>query len=251
MAKKKKKVDEQLMLDGVIPPGPSFEAKKTKEEIIEADPNQITFDEFIEDSILEKETVNELMKEAVASEQKHTKKKSSITNLIFLAINIIFMVFIVKNLLDSAGGSSPVEVFKEQGDKMWWLLVGIGLLILFFVCETFLFYTLIKSTTGKRKFFLSYRLASIGKYYDFITPTQIGGQPSQIIRLTKSGIGAGLATSIPIIKLIVYNFVYTIICVISFFVIIPLIPIKVGFQTFLMTLIKINSCFLLFILYYR
>ena len=58
MAKKKKKVDEQLMLDGVIPPGPSFEAKKTKEEIIEADPNQITFDEFIEDSILEKETVN-------------------------------------------------------------------------------------------------------------------------------------------------------------------------------------------------
>lgn len=258
MAKKKKKVEEQLMLDGVTPPS-SFVEQKDIIEPEEIDPNQITFDEFVDESILEKDTVHALMKEAVASEQKTTKKKSSITSLIFLILNIVFMVFIVKNLLDSASGNTSLSaVFQAQGNRMWWLLAGLGLLILFFVCETLLFFALIKSTTGKNRLGLAYRLASVGKYYDFITPTQLGGQPSQIIRLTKSGVGAGLATSIPIIKLIVYNFVYTIICILMYVFVLPLIPISGGLQAFLMTLIKVVgaiglivtaiSCFLYFII---
>ena len=96
---------------------------KEQQKPEEVDPNQITLGEFVDDdSILEKETVHELMKEAVASEQKTTKKKSFITNLIFLAINIVLMVFIVKNLLESANGSNPLDVFVEQGPRMWWLL---------------------------------------------------------------------------------------------------------------------------------
>lgn len=259
MARNKKKIEEQLMIDGVTPPKVFSEENKETVKSVELDPNQISLDDFLDESILEKETVNALMKEAVASEQKTSKKKSLITNLIFLAINIIFMVVIVKNLLDSASGSTNlVEVFKAQGDRMWWLLVGFGLLILFFICETLLFYSLIKGTTGKGRLGLAYRIASVGKYYDFLTPTQIGGQPSQIIRLTKSGVGAGLATSIPIIKLIVYNFVYTIISIIMFIVVVPQIPVAGSLQAFLMTLIKIVgaiglivtviSCFLYFII---
>lgn len=259
MAKKKKKVEEQLMLDGVIPPKPFSNEEVSQGQENLYDPNQITIDDFAEESILEKDTVNALMKEAVASEQKTSKKKSLITSLIFLAINIIFMVFIVKNLLDSASGSTNfTEVFKAQGARMWWLVVGLGLLVLFFVCDTLLFFSLIKSTTGKNRLGLAYRVSCIGKYYDFLTPTQIGGQPSQILRLTKSGVGAGLATSIPIIKLIVYNFVYTIISIVMFTFVVPLIPVSGSLQAFLMTLIKIVgaiglivtviSCFLYFII---
>lgn len=259
MAKKKKKVEEQLMLDGVTPPRPFSSDEISQEQATLYDPNQISLDDFSGDSILEKETVNALMKEAVASEQKTSKKKSLITNLLFLTINIVFMVFIVKNLLDSASGSTNfVEVFKTQGSRMWWLVVGFGLLVLFFICDTLLFFSLIKSTTGKNRLGLAYRVSCVGKYYDFLTPTQIGGQPSQILRLTKSGVGAGLATSIPIIKLIVYNFVYTIISIIMFTFVVPLIPVSGSLQAFLMTLIKIVgaiglivtviSCFLYFII---
>lgn len=254
MAKKK---DEQIIMDGVKPP--VFAEQKTSEKVTEPqiDPNQVTIDDFIGESILERDTVNTLLSEAVESQEKPKKKKRTITNLIFLAINIILMVFIVKNLLDSATGSL-VDVFIEQGKRMWWLAVGLGLLILFYFCETFFFYALIKKTTGKRKFFLSYRLASVGKYYDFITPTQLGGQPSQIIRLTQSGISAGLSTSIPIIKLIVYNFVYTFISLVLYVFVVPLIPTVGGLQTFLMAIIRILgavgltvtiiSCFLYFII---
>ncbi len=254
MAKKK---SEQIIMDGVEPP--VFVEQKNKEVIAEPqiDPNQITIDDIIGETILETETVHKLMSEAVESQEKPKKKKRIITNLIFLAINIVLMMFIVKNLLDSATGSF-VDVAATQGNRLWWLAGGFGLLILFFLCETFFFYALIKKTTGKRKFFLSYRLASVGKYYDAITPTQIGGQPSQIIRLTKSGVSAGLSTSVPIIKLIVYNFVFTITCVLLYFFAVPLIPISGGLQTFLMAIIRILgaigliviviSCFLYFII---
>lgn len=259
MAKNEKKIEEQLILDGVTPPSVSTEENVINKQSFEPDPNQISLNDFVDDGILEKETVNALMQEAVASEQKTTKKKSAITNTIFLIINIVFMAFIIKNLLDSASGSTNLsEVFKTQGTKMWWLLGGVGLLVLFFICETLLFFSLIKSTTGKNRLGLAYRVASIGKYYDFLTPTQIGGQPSQILRLTKSGVGAGLATSIPIIKLIVYNFVYTIISIVMFVFVVPLIPVSGSLQVFLMTLIKIVgaiglivtviSCFLYFII---
>ena len=258
MAKKKKKVDEQLILEGVTPPNVSRAEKAEESKVEEIDPNQITLDDFIDDSILEKETVQELMKEAVASEQKQTKKKSFITNIFFLAINVVYLAFIVKNLLNSANDSNLSSVIQEQGTKLWWLMGGLGLLILFFVCETFLYFALIKSTTGKNRLFLSYRIASVGKYYDFITPTQMGGQPSQILRLTKSGMSAGLSTSIPIIKLIVYNFVYTFISVISMIFIVPKIPVSGSGQAFLMSLVRIFgaiglivtvfSCFLYFII---
>ncbi len=228
------------MMDGVPAPKVSSVPEEQTEEPKEVvDENQITLDDYLGESILEKETVDSLMKEAVETEKKSKKKKNIITNVIFFAINIILMIFIVKNLLDSTHGTNFGDVAKAQGTRMWWIAGAFALLVLYFICETLLFYFLIKKTTGKRKLFLSYRLASVGKYYDCVTPTQLGGQPSQIIRLTRSGMGAGLSTSIPIIKLIVYNFVYTALAIFLYFFAVPLIPTSGSLQTFLMAFIKI------------
>ena len=235
------------MLEGTTPPESPIEQNDTDAQevaqdlVMQIDQNQTSIDDFIGDSILEKQTVQELMKEAAETEQKPKKKKTAITSIIFLAINIIFMIFIVRNLISSANATDFASVVAAQGDRLWWLVAGVGLLILFFACETFLFYDLIKKTTGKRRLFLSYRLASVGKYYDFITPTQLGGQPSQILRLSKSGVSAGVATSIPIIKLIVYSFVYTIISIILYIFAVPLIPTSSSLQGLLMLFIKVGA----------
>ena len=230
------------MIKGVDKPQ-DFSVQKNESKIEEnklnIDENQIKIDDVIGESILERETVNALMKEASETEHKTKKKKTAITSTIFLLINIVLMSFIVKNLLDSTNNTDFYSVAQLQGDRLWWLAAGFGLIILFFLADTLLFYFLIKKTTGKRKPFLAYRLSSVGKYYDFITPTQVGGQPSQILRLTRSGVGAGLATSIPIIKLIVYSLTSTVISAILYFFAVPLIPTTGGLQTFLMALIKI------------
>jgi len=238
---KQKKQQEQLILDGVKAPQESSVAQKLPDETqqILQDNNQISIEDIYGDSILEKEIVVDLLKEAHESEQKTKKKKTAITGLIFLAINILLLAFIVKNLITSTDVSNYDAVAQVQGTRLWWIAGGFGFLALYFLCETLLFYFLIKRTTGKRKLFLSYRLAAVGKYYDFLTPTQVGGQPSQILRLTRSGIGAGLATSIPIIKLIVYSFVYTIVAVLLYFFGLPLVTTAGSLQAFLMALIKI------------
>lgn len=245
MARKKKQ--EQLMLDGTEPSKLSSEelqeTAKTDDSLeelaMQIDENQTSIDDFIGDSILEKQTVQELMKEAAETEEKPKKKKVAITSVIFFIINVVFMIFVVRNLVSSTSVTDFASVVSLQGNRLWWLLAGLGLLIIFFLCETLLFYDLIKKTTGKRRFFLSYRLASVGKYYDFITPTQLGGQPSQILRLSRSGVSAGIATSIPIIKLIVYSFVYTIISIVLYFFAVPLIPTAGSLQGLLMMLIKV------------
>lgn len=238
---KRKKQDEQLILDGVSAPQESSFAQDVspQEPAEQTDQNQLSLNDISGDSILEKEIVADLLKEAQESEQKTKKKKTAITSLIFLGINILLMAFIVRNLIASTDVSNFDAVAAAQGSRLWWIAGGFGFLGLYFACQTLLFYFLIKKTTGKRKLFLSYRVASVGKYYDFLTPTQLGGQPSQILRLTKSGIGAGLATSIPIIKLIVYSFVYTIIAAVLYFFGLPLVTTAGSLQAFLMALIKI------------
>lgn len=240
---KKIKESEQLGMEGVKPPKP---AKNADEQLkveaprpSEPDPNQVSIDEFVEGSILQTETVKKLMAEAAETEKQTKKKKSAITSIIFLIINLALMIFIVRNLVSSAGDIGIKEVFMLQGKRMWWLAAGVGLLLVWFIIEIATVNLYLRKTSGKGNLWLSYRLASVGKYYDFITPTQLGGQPSQILRLTKSGVGAGIATSIPIIKLIVYNFVYTVVAILLYFFAFPLIPVSGSFQGLLMAFIRI------------
>jgi len=166
----------------------------------------------------DEEVIEGRLEEAKEAETPKKKKKSRIVNTIFLIINICLMVFIVNGFLGSLGdGADLVTVLQKQGDRLWWLAIGLVLYIVFILGETCVFSSLIKGTTGKRRPYLSYRVATIGKYYDNITPFSVGGQPFQIVTLTKDGLSAGISTSLPIIKLIVYNIVYTIV-ILTFFI---------------------------------
>ena len=184
------------------------------------------------------EIINERLEEAKQAQSPKKKIKSRVTNAIFLLINIVLMFFIVKGFLSSLGDDLDLgKILAEQGNKLWWLAVGVLIYIIFIATEAGMFSTMIKSTTGKARPYLSYRVATIGKYYDFITPMSVGGQPFQIVALTKAGLGAGISTSLPIIKIIVWNLVYTIIILLSF---VFGIPLSIGgldeFSKFLMIL---------------
>ena len=67
---------------------------------------------------------------------------------------------------------------------------------------------LIKSSTKKKRPFLAYKVAAIGRYYDYVTPFASGGQPFQIYYLTNRGVKASSAISIPLAKYIVQQIVF-------------------------------------------
>jgi len=235
---KKKGENEQIIMDGVAPAKQGAFSEDGKLEEINVSEGQISMFEDIDDSMIDKSLVEARLKEALEKEKPKSKKKSLITNLIFLAINILVMFFIIRTCMGETKGVPLKEIIKNQGNKLWWLLGGVGLFVLMFFCDAMMFYCLIKKSTGKRRLGLAYKVSTVGKYFDAITPFSVGGQPSQIINLTRAGVSPGVATSIPIIKLIIYNIVYTLVILGFLLFGIPFLPVESNLVEFFKIFLK-------------
>jgi len=160
----------------------------------------------------------EKLSEVMSSQKPKNKKKSTIVTIILLLINIGFMIFIVSGLVNKVGEQNFFEYIKSQGSRLWWLVGGVVCYALYMFSQTIMFHTLVKSITGKSQWKLSYNVGVTGKYYDNVTPFAIGGQPMQIVTLSKSGISPGAATSIPLIKMLINGLVSTLLALLFFIV---------------------------------
>lgn len=201
---------------------------------------QISIDQLlVRDSIIDTEAATVRLEEANETKEPKKKKKSFIWNLIFFIINIVFMFFVVRALINETSGASLGEILAQQGNKLYWLLGALACFIGFYVVNTLSMSVFLKSTTGKRRFWLSLKVTILGKYYDDITPMAAGGQPSQILNLIKGGVTPGVATSIPIIKMIISQLVRWFLIVIIYIFLVPLIPAESGLMNLLIVLLKI------------
>lgn len=188
------------------------------DEQLESNEAQINLEEQIE---IPEEIAEEKLIEVLDSQKPQKRKKSTIISLILLLVNIVFMVFIVKGLIGNIGEQSFSEYVKMQGSTLWWLAGGVACYILYMLSQTIMFHALIKDLTGKSKWGLSYNVGITGKYYDNITPFAVGGQPLQIVELSKTGISPGVSTSIPLMKMIINSMTSAILGLIFFIVGIP------------------------------
>lgn len=190
---------------------------------------------------LSQDAVDEKLKQAMETQSPKKRRRSIIINLCLLLVNIVFMSFIVKKLIDSTVGSGQdmMQSLLSHGSRLWWLAGGLGVYLLYILAQTLMYQVLIKDLTGKRRIWLSYDVAILGKYYDNITPFAVGGQPMQIVRLATNGISAGTSTSIPIIKMMINNLVNMLLAL-GFFVFgLPKLPTTEGFNDILLVLLEI------------
>lgn len=236
---KKQDENEQLHIEGVEVNTKSQPAPEEKEETtFSVSEGQISlFEDVAKDAMIDEELAREKLQEAIETEKPKKKRKSVITNLIFLAINICVLAIIINSCVKETGDIGGA--LAAQGKRLWWLMGGLALFFLVFFADSMIFFFLIKKSTGKKKFFTAYKVSAVGKYFDAITPFSVGGQPSQILNLTRAGISPGIATSIPIIKLIIYDIVYTIILILFFIFGVPFLPVGSGLNEFLLILFKI------------
>ena len=178
---------------------------------------QETVQETVQELDISKEYAEEKVKQALESQSPKRKRRSTIINLCLLLVNIVFMFFIVKGLISNLGDENISTVISQQGKKLWWLVGGLCMYVVYMLVQVLMYFVLIKDITGKKRMGLAYDVAVIGKYYDNITPFAVGGQPMQIVRLAKSGISAGTSTSIPIIKMM-FNSAMNVIVAAIFFI---------------------------------
>ena len=150
-------------------------------------------------------------KKVLTPEQKEKKKakKRKITNLLFFLLNIVILSIVL--IVSFAGQDDKSQVLAPTIDWKW-IGVLIAIVALTLIVESTKYFILIKTSTKKSRPYLAFKVHTLGKYYDAVTPLSSGGQPFQMMYLNKNGIKGNVATSIPLVKYMVWQIVYVLLC---------------------------------------
>ena len=127
-----------------------------------------------------------------------TKQRKTFLNVLFVLLNVIVIVIIANNAF-----RADTAIDLKRMVTLWlthweYALIAIMLPIIALIVEGIKYYQLIDLTTGKKRFILALKTASIGKYYDNVTPLGSGGQAAQVYYLFKNRVSTGKASGITV-----------------------------------------------------
>ncbi len=176
--------------------------QKQKERELSSSQGEAAFvekEEKILEPVLSKEQLDDQKRKLDEAEQsvaKASSKKKKFLNLGFFIVNIAVVAGILIYQLNGQK-FELIHGLKLNGWAIILLLIFFGMTLLL---ETFTLSYLLKVSTGRWRFGISYKVFAIGKYYDSITPLSTGGQPFQITYLKNRGVPLHTALSVPLAK---------------------------------------------------
>ena len=128
------------------------------------------------------------------------KPKNKKLNIISIILIIAIFVGLTIYMFHVDGIDNIINLLKSVDYK--WVLAGIGILILWFICDALTLHLPLKTMYKDQKFSTSFKVAMIGQLFNNITPFASGGQPMQAYELTKYGRRASDAMSAMTMKFI-------------------------------------------------
>lgn len=162
--------------------------------------------------IKDSEVVEDQLSKASEKAGKPKSKSKKIWNALFLILNIALVALVFYNFAKEQGGIQPLSTLFGSHPRWRFLLIAIGFYVLTVIFNTLKFSVLIKNKSGKFRFWFSLKLATIGRYYDCVTPLGSGGQPFEIYHLKKNGYSGDTATAIPLAKYMGWQISFVILC---------------------------------------
>ena len=90
--------------------------------------------------------------------------------------------------------------------KLWWLLVALLCMLISWFFEALVLRVFLKDRTEHFSLYNALRIPLIAQLFNAITPFSSGGQPAQLVALMQSRVEAGQASSVLLMKFIVYQF---------------------------------------------
>lgn len=152
-----------------------------------------------------------MAKEAVNSSyqmaEKQKSKRQRWINFGFLMLNLVILAIILFFQIRSEGAISFADLVSSKMN-IGWLFAAIALFFLINALDAARISVSIKQVTGRARPFLSYKSTAICRFYDCITPLSTGGQPFQIFYLSKRGLNASTASSVPLSKYVYGQIVF-------------------------------------------
>lgn len=137
--------------------------------------------------------------------KKITKKKKTFIQYIFLLFLIVFTTYIVSTTLDVKLIPYIIEVVDKR-----YIIAGMILITIYILLESYISYLIVKSIEKTKIKGIGFKLATMGLYYNLVTPFAYGSQPMQIYTLTRYNVKLSKSVAIVTNKTIVFQLVVTI-----------------------------------------
>lgn len=146
--------------------------------------------------------------------KKENKKSKIIWTTIFIVVNVIVIGWtFIKEYRDGQGAAKFTNVHVDAV----YLIPAALCMIAAIVAETAKYALVMKRTLGYTRWTLCRRTVLLGRYYDNITPSGIGGQPFQIYYMKKHGIPNAESAAIPIAGFLSMQFSFIILALLCVF----------------------------------
>lgn len=139
------------------------------------------------------------------------KYKGAILKYGFLAFLMFFTVNLVFKNLDI----SSIDKIKDIINKKY-IIIGILAIIIYMILEGVILKQILDAQYKVEEKFLGFKLATMGFYYNLVTPFASGSQPMLIYVLNKYKVPLSEATGIITNKTLLYQSIVTIYCAVFF-----------------------------------
>ncbi len=169
------------------------------------------------------------------------KKKSKVPwglifNIIIVCFTIgliIYFIFSEDGFIDLLNSGLKINVF--------WIIMALAMHFLNLGIDTTIIYLFVRETTPGMTFRKALVASMVGQFYCAITPSSTGGQPMQILYMSRMGIKGANATSVLIQKFLVWQFTLTVCSVISMVLRFPLFAEKLDFTMWMLTVLGFSA----------
>ena len=130
-------------------------------------------------------------------DEKKPKKKTKV--ILFLAFLLFVALVVIITAVHEFGNKPPEKLGFAFGWKNYALIgAGFACMAATLAIETLKYVLMMKTLGVKVSVRAAFETAALGKYYDNITPSGIGGQPFQIYNIHKYGYSAGISAAMPL-----------------------------------------------------
>lgn len=143
---------------------------------------------------LEKEAEREIEDKKPGT--RRSKKKTALLFLIFTAFIAAVVIYTAVNEFSNKPPEKLGFVFGPENYAL--IAAGFGCMFLTLAIETVKYLLMMKALGERVSIRVAFETAALGKYYDNITPSGIGGQPFQIYNIHKAGYSNGVSAAMPL-----------------------------------------------------
>jgi len=107
-------------------------------------------------------------------------------------------------LLNSFGGGIDWKETFNFFTHDWWGVIGLISLLVSWLADSSVIYLLVNKGSDKHfSFFKSFKTSIIGAFFGMLTPSYSGGQPMQLVYMSRHGISLGVSTSVMVFRFVV------------------------------------------------